>query len=258
MKSRLEVFVAAAQFSSLTKAARSLAISQPAVSKNIKELESEYNVTLFKRGAGKMELTPEGERFLVHARKILGCYRDLNEDLSYFSVDYRAESKRAVEYLLQIGHRRIAVISENKSSEVCAQRIDGWRDAFLAEGLEPPEELNSRDNSLTGIERFLLERRPTAIFAAIGSCVMPTLLAVERAQLRIPDELSFFSFDDMGGATLPDVPISCVKMPLETMGELAVDFLSGRCDDPENTPPVHRLMPSALVINDSCRKLSRR
>ena len=85
MKSRLEVFVAAAQFSSLTKAARSLAISQPAVSKNIKELESEYNVTLFKRGAGKMELTPEGERFLVHARKILGCYRDLNEDLSYFS-----------------------------------------------------------------------------------------------------------------------------------------------------------------------------
>ncbi|WP_294505056.1 GntR family transcriptional regulator [uncultured Victivallis sp.] len=186
-------------------------------------------------------------------------------DLSYFSADYRVESKRVVEYLLQIGHRRIAVISNSKLSEssraqfdVCAQRIDGWRDAFRDEELEPPEELNCRDHSIGGIERFLREQRPTAVFATIGCCVMPTLLAAERAQMRIPGELSLFSFDDMGAATLPDVPISCVKMPLETMGELAVDFLSSRCDDPENTPPVHRIMSSALVINDSCRKLPRR
>ncbi|WP_419643231.1 GntR family transcriptional regulator [Victivallis vadensis] len=179
-------------------------------------------------------------------------------ELGYFAVDYRAESQRAVEYLLQIGHRRIAVISEARVSEVCTQRVEGWRDAFRQEGLAVPEELNCRSGAIGEVERFLKEQRPTAVYVVIGSCVMPTLLAAERAKLRIPEELSLFSFDDMGGANLPDVPISCVKMPLDTMGELAVDFLSSRCDDPAGTPPVRRIMPSALVINDSCRRLPRR
>lgn len=70
---------------SLTKAAAYLAISQPAVSKGIKELENEYNVTLFNRDGRRWSLTPEGERFLSHAKKILSCYNALDNELGYLS-----------------------------------------------------------------------------------------------------------------------------------------------------------------------------
>lgn len=85
MRSKLELFVAAAQFMSLTKAAAYLAISQPAVSKGIKELENEYNVTLFNRDGRRWSLTREGERFLLHAKKILSCYNAIKEEFGYLS-----------------------------------------------------------------------------------------------------------------------------------------------------------------------------
>lgn len=85
MKSKLEVFAAAAEYLSFTLAAKALSISQPAVTKNIQEIENEYNIRLFKRVPGGVSLTPEGELFLVHARKILGEYDSLAEDMGYFS-----------------------------------------------------------------------------------------------------------------------------------------------------------------------------
>lgn len=177
-------------------------------------------------------------------------------ELGFIAVDYRAEAVRAVEYLLQIGHRRIAIISERPHSDVSNQRIEGWRQAFRQAGLEPPEDLNLRPESITEAKlgQVLLRHRPTAIFVAMGCCVMPTLLAAARVNLRIPEEISLFSFDDIGAAALPDTPISCIKMPLDTMGELAIDYLARRFDNPDATPVIRRIMPSALVINESCRR----
>lgn len=85
MKSKLEVFVTAAECLSFTLAARTLSISQPAVTKNIREIENEYNIRLFERIPGGVSLTPEGELFLVHARKILSEYETLAEDIGSFS-----------------------------------------------------------------------------------------------------------------------------------------------------------------------------
>ncbi len=175
-------------------------------------------------------------------------------ELAYLAVDYREESRRAVEYLLLTGHRRIAVISENATSLACADRVSGWRAAFQQIHLEAPEELNVQDISIAGLERFLVQARPTALFLASGRCVVPALLAAERARMRIPEDLSFFSFDDTGAARLADIMISCIKMPLETMAEQAVDYLCRRCDGPANQPVLRKILSATLAINDSCRR----
>ncbi len=63
---------------SFTKAAAVLGISQPAVSQNISELEKVMNVRLFDRLRGEVAITPQGEIFQAHARKILASYEEMN------------------------------------------------------------------------------------------------------------------------------------------------------------------------------------
>jgi DNA-binding transcriptional LysR family regulator len=63
--------VEVARLGSLNKAAESLMIAQPNLSRSIKELEAELGITIFQRSAKGMILTPEGEEFMDTARDIL-------------------------------------------------------------------------------------------------------------------------------------------------------------------------------------------
>ena len=66
---------------SFMAAARKLSITQPAVSHHIKALEEELGITIFDRRGGKVILTREGEEVIQCARKMLGLYRNLQQDL---------------------------------------------------------------------------------------------------------------------------------------------------------------------------------
>ncbi len=78
---RIEVFLAVARLRSFTKAASELLISQPAISKQIKELEREYGVQLFARMNNRVTLTEEGEIFKCYAERIAQSYRELKWEM---------------------------------------------------------------------------------------------------------------------------------------------------------------------------------
>lgn len=78
---RLRVFEAVARHKSFTLASRELFISQPAISRHIRELEQEYRTPLFSRTSSRVELTRAGERLLEHASIILKCYRNMQSDM---------------------------------------------------------------------------------------------------------------------------------------------------------------------------------
>ena len=63
--------VEVARLGSLNKAAESLMIAQPNISRSIKELEADLGITIFQRSAKGMVLTPDGEEFMDYARDIL-------------------------------------------------------------------------------------------------------------------------------------------------------------------------------------------
>lgn len=69
---RLNVFMAVVEHGSFTKAAASLHITQPAVSKNVAELEKELGKRLFDRSHSEVVLTPEGRIFHSYAESLLG------------------------------------------------------------------------------------------------------------------------------------------------------------------------------------------
>lgn len=78
----LGFFVALASCGSLSAAARDLGITTAAVSKHLAQLETRIGLTLINRTTRRMSLTPEGEVFLEHARRILSDIDDLNQLLT--------------------------------------------------------------------------------------------------------------------------------------------------------------------------------
>ncbi|MEG1616920.1 MAG: LysR family transcriptional regulator [Bacteroidales bacterium] len=88
---RLKVFQSVAYNLSFTKAAKELYISQPAITKHIQELESEYKMPLFERMGNKITLTHAGELLLSHAETILNAYRQLDFEMNILNGNYVGE-----------------------------------------------------------------------------------------------------------------------------------------------------------------------
>lgn len=82
---QLEYFDAVCRFNSITKAAETLFVSQPAISKSLRELEREYNLTLFKRENNRLLLTEEGEFLWENSRTLLDKIKKLDSDLRALS-----------------------------------------------------------------------------------------------------------------------------------------------------------------------------
>ncbi len=81
---QLRVFAEVARLGSNQAAAASLHITPPAVSMQIKELESQLQLTLFNREGRGLSLSTAGEYFLVHARRLLAMYKDTEDAMARF------------------------------------------------------------------------------------------------------------------------------------------------------------------------------
>ncbi len=88
---RLKVFHAVAMQLSFTKAAAQLYITQPAVTKNIQELETEFDLRLFERKGNQVRLTPAGQILMDHTEKILKIYQDIEFDLSVLKQKFSGQ-----------------------------------------------------------------------------------------------------------------------------------------------------------------------
>lgn len=83
---RLKVFETVARRLNFTRAAEELFITQPAVTRHIKELERLLDARLFKREGRGIALTAEGVRLLAHSRRILKEYETLAEEISLAAI----------------------------------------------------------------------------------------------------------------------------------------------------------------------------
>ena len=92
---RLKVFHTVAKRLSFTKAATELFITQPAVTKHVKELEQYFKVQLFERKGNQIKLTSKGQVLLQYSEQLFTIYRKMEFDLNSFSDNHKG--------LLQLG-----------------------------------------------------------------------------------------------------------------------------------------------------------
>jgi DNA-binding LacI/PurR family transcriptional regulator len=162
----------------------------------------------------------------------------------------------ATRHLIELGHRRIAIISGPAGLWASRARLDGYRAAMQAAGLTPDERLIRSDSfTVSGGraqagELLSLSRPPTAIVAGNDSQAFGVLQAVGERGLRVPHDLSVVGFDDVPVASWAAPPLTTVRQPLAAMAATALRMLRSDPATAEGEPR-HIELATMLVVRES-------
>lgn len=192
---------------------------------------------------------------------VISGRRHAAETLPSVDSDNFEGARAAVDHLIARGRRSIATITGRLDVYGAQRRLDGYRRAVAAAGLDPDERLIApADFSEEGgvrAMRELLERRPgvDAVFAASDVMAAGARQVLRESGRRIPDDVALVGFDDSAVARHMDPPLTSVRQPIEEMGRTMTRVLlqeianrsSG--DRTEERPRI--VLPTELVVRES-------
>jgi LacI family transcriptional regulator len=210
-------------------------------------------------------LAEDGTALVMLDRRAPGVDR-----ASFVSTNNIEASRLAVDYLIGLGHRDIAVISETRYDPALANvtepaaaglrpsamRVAGYLQAMTAAGIPviPEYVTHSAYSSAISFDttRTLLRDHPeiTAIYCTDNVLSAGAFAAVQDSGLRCPQDLSLIGFDDHEWATLVRPRLTVVEQPTEAIGVAAAEDLLDAIAEPSR-PPVTRLLSARLVVRDS-------
>lgn len=180
----------------------------------------------------------------------------INGTVSFVDSDNRAGARMAVEHLLRMGRQRIATIHGTLDLSSARDRLDGYRDAIRAAGLQLDPVLEAAGDysgeTAAVATRRLLETRPDidALFAASDSMAAAAVRVLQDAGRRIPEDVAVIGFDDTPIARTTRPTLSTVRQPIEAMGREMARLLLQRIDDPSQAPS-HVVFSTELVLRES-------
>ena len=230
-------------------------------------IEAAYR-TLFQRGAvdgivlqgpkvneRRIEvLTRMGVPFIVHGRST-----GVDASYDWIDVNNKRSFMRATQFLIDLGHRRIALINGLEDMDFAQRRRAGYLEALQKAGLSLDPEL-MRSAEMTEVyghhvtrDMLCLNDPPTAILSSSMISAIGVRRALNEAGLEMGKDMSVIAHDDdlsylKNGQ---DVPIfTATRSSVRHAGELAAEMLIERIKSPED-PVKTRLLEADLVVGGS-------
>ena len=185
------------------------------------------------------------------------CNSHTKLDAPYVVVDHFRGAYQATEYLLTLGHKRIAHIGAYQERDPQGlMRLAGYRTALQDHGIEVDESLvvpggwtwESGYRAMHQLYRQC-QGKVTAIFASSDFEAVGAMRACQEMGIKVPDDIALIGFDDLPFSAWLDIPLTTVAQPKEAMGQAAVksliDLIEGR-----STPNV--MFEPELIVRRSC------
>jgi LacI family transcriptional regulator len=175
-------------------------------------------------------------------------------------VDNRAASYRVVRQLLDVGHSRVAVLTGNIQNWTGRERFEGYREAMLEHGhsINPDYVLDthwSEDEAYSGMLRLLtLPSPPTALYCCNYNMAMGALRMLKERGLRVPEDISMASFDDVPLFALYNGGITAVAQPIAKIADTIASILASRLSERGNAQPPHSIVLNCdIILRDSVK-----
>lgn len=171
--------------------------------------------------------------------------------------DNRGGGRLVAQAMLELGHRRIALITGPENTTTSRDREQGFREQLRASGVRLDESLrrvgqfSHRSGYQWCLDLLTSKPRPTAVFAANDVIAFGALDAARRLGVRVPDELSVVGFDDIDMAGWEGFNLTTVRQPLAEIGRAASKLLIERIGGDDAQPPRRRVFPVVLVRRDT-------
>ncbi|SFT51280.1 LacI family DNA-binding transcriptional regulator [Arthrobacter sp. ov118] len=205
-------------------------------------LEAESLDTLLDRSVSGVIATPTGGNIEKWARlqdlgvNVVFVDRTIEElgDADVVSIENFDSARRSTEYLIGLGHTRVALVTGPRSTSTGRARISGYTAAHQSESLPIDHQL-IRDVPFRGDaggdavgSLLALPQPPTALIVANTAQVQSSVRRLVQKGVRIPDDLSVIVFDDNPWTELMSPPLSVIRQPLDMLAVHALELVLGR------------------------------
>ena len=180
------------------------------------------------------------------------------QPLNSVVVDNYRGAYAATRHLIDLGHRRIAVIQGPRKYKSLTERYHGYLNAMVDAGLglevqliQQPLSSGLPNKGYREMKALLaLDEPPTAVFAVSDRTALGAIQAIEEAGLRVPADVSIVGFDDMPPDVYPAPALTTVTSKRLEMGHIAMQRLHQIIKRPRDAP-FNIVMPCQLVIRNS-------
>jgi len=145
-------------------------------------------------------------------------------------------AKRLVDYLAELGHRRIAFINGSTATSTARLRLEGYLESLKSHGIPVTEAyMAEAEYRQTEIEQHI--RRifagvasvmPTALFAANNFLALAAIRALRKLDLRVPEDVSVVCFDDLEANYVVDPFLTVIAQPAYEFGRQGIELLVER------------------------------
>ena len=182
-------------------------------------------------------------------------------EVSCIAIDNKGGAEKAVEYLISLGHKKIAHITGDLVTQAASQRLEGYKKVLQKNNISLKEEYIFKTDYSRGQARLAAEKLvkmadpPTAVFVASDSMALEVMAVARELGKEIPRDLSIVGFDDNPSGLYGPVALTTIRQPLIQMAEESVkelNLLIGL----EKKPKFKKIMlPAELVVRESCKPL---
>jgi len=196
-------------------------------------------------------LVEQGFPFVAFGRS------DLEAEFPYLDVDGEVGLRQLTQYLIDLGHRRIAYLNAPPNLMFASHRLEGYRAALVANHVPFDEyliavgELTEHSGYAVGRDLLTRDERPTAIIACNDLMALGIISAAQSLGLAVGHDVSVAGFDDIPLAEHAHPPLTTVRQPIYEIGqricEMLLSLLQGRVLEER-----HVLLKPQLAVRGSC------
>ncbi|WP_407270901.1 LacI family DNA-binding transcriptional regulator [Radiobacillus sp. PE A8.2] len=231
------------------------------------EKESEYiNMILSTRVDGVI-IAPTGDQSLKEIERLRNQNIPvvlIDRELDNFNGDivvgdsYEG-SRKLVEHLIELGHRRIALINGPSNISTARERRRGYVETLKLSSLPIHDryisEINYKQDDAKSVIKKLIslpkQEQPTAIFAANNFIAISTIKALQSFGLSVPNDISVVSFDDIEPIDSFNPFLTVASQPAYSFGMLAMQLLIQRMEEKESNEPRKIVLPPEIIVRKS-------
>ncbi|MGL5384251.1 MAG: LacI family DNA-binding transcriptional regulator [Culicoidibacterales bacterium] len=215
------------------------------------------------------KFTPEQVAFLATLSPNL-IFADSNPNPQRFTcvvADLVGATTQVLEYLIGLGHQKIGFIGgqDQVGNEHESVLIDDVREQTFTNFMQlraqftPENVYLGRFHVSDGYQLMQTAiangNLPTAFFIASDSMAIGALKALHEHGIRVPEQVSIFGFNNLATAEFSQPALSTVHLHTHELGQYSVKMLAQRFLNGSGILPVQVILPTELIIRDSCRRL---
>ena len=192
---------------------------------------------------------------VVLVNRILEGYEGDSVLLDNFKAGYIATM-----HLIELGHPKVAFVSGQSTSSASMQRYEGYRQALKTYGIAFDESWVfysdlRMDTGYQVAKEYIadLDSRPSAVVVSNDMTAIGFIECCRENQIKIPEQISLVSFDDIEIASLYDLQITTVSQHVQEMSRRAAKLMHKRLLNPEGKAERVILDPTLMVRKTTCQ-----